>query len=538
MAIDFQQLLVLLNMEPRQGITQNVTNLPTFTLRFNVPLNENLVNTAAGLNSFIILTRMDTDESVAVTSGTIDNTRRVLTFQPAEALAAGVQYQVTLRKQLQTAQGRSMENDRIWTFTVSAAGVSKVTLREPGDATAYSTAPTLSWDGVYIPSGTVTYRVQLNDTFQFGLGTNLVWTTTVTTALSGGVQSTAIGTALTARAEYFWRVRAETASATGDWSDTRSFFLGDSLHVSPDTLQVYEPEDFFRLSDLLPLDGSTNLSSFPTIRATFTRAVSGLSITSGSFQFFKGPVDGRTDVATTQLTDGVFTILDNVVDYVPPGTITRNSRYTIKLTTDIQSASGDHLGQDITIYFTGPYTPVYGGILGTRTELGGFIDEISDDEVLFHMWRGSLHVNHLLATRVYRVRDNITLDELVDYVPPFTHWGMSRYVELYAAIALLEGYYYDLVSEAGRRTALAVFEHEVSVQLLAELREKIKDLKKELEELGARFLRELVLPRVGIKSQYWYPDPNYNPNARDWSYDPRPDFHTHDPQRNYRRKRF
>jgi hypothetical protein len=335
---------------------------------------------------------------------------------------------------------------------------------------------------------------------------------------------------LEARNEYYWRVRAETASTTGDWSDTYSFWLGDSISASPDTVQLYNPNLIFRLLDFTPDDGTPDLASFPTIRATFTDAVSSGTITSGTFQLFRSSVDGSTELGDpSQVVDVVYTILGNVVDLEPQGTIANNTRYTIVLKPAIESSGGLFLEAEQQFYFTGPYTPRYGGVVGVRASLGGFIRDIGDDEILFGLWRGSLQVNWMLATRIGRVRDRISITDLINYVPSKVTWGMLRYAELFCAIDLLESYYYDLTSEAGRRVALSTYEHEVSVELLRELRAKIDALKKELEKISATFFGGIVMPRVTGKSVFWNPDECVNPMARDYSYRQRPKFWSDNP---------
>src|SRR5579872_4996121 len=92
-------LLTLVNASPRQGVDLNISTLPTFVLEFNQPVNAALVNTAQGLNQYIILLRRDQDSgtSVPVTSGSVDPLGRTLTFQPAVSLTPGASYQITVR---------------------------------------------------------------------------------------------------------------------------------------------------------------------------------------------------------------------------------------------------------------------------------------------------------------------------------------------------------------------------------------------------------------------------------------------------------
>src|SRR5438046_610751 len=111
------QLLVAINLFPRTGIDTNISTLPIIGAEFNQPVNSNLVNTAAGLSQFVYLIRRDQEAvgNVPLTSGTVDDIGRTLTFQPTTPLSPGATYQVILKKELRSAQGRGMREDRTWT---------------------------------------------------------------------------------------------------------------------------------------------------------------------------------------------------------------------------------------------------------------------------------------------------------------------------------------------------------------------------------------------------------------------------------------
>lgn len=513
-------LLTLINASPRQGVDLNISTLPTFVLEFNQPVNANLVNTAQGLNQFIILLRRDQDggTSVPVTSGSVDPLGRTLTFQPAVSLTPGASYQITVRKELRSATGRGMQNDRTWTFTVDASFLPQIQLLSPGDLLGFPTPPTLTWLGV-AASGNITYRVEVDESFLFG--PPAMWSSAQTVGTSGGYLSANIGISLAQRTEFFWHVRAETASATGDWSETRSFFLGDAIHPSPDTQQLYDPAPFFRLTNFMPENGTTNQTSHPTILATFSQPIDPSTVTLATVQFFYGPVDGRTEIPVVQDLNAVYNVGGGQILIAPSVVVQPNQRYTVVLQPQIGSLSGNILNETFDYYYTSFYKPLYGGIIGVRSRLGGFVNTISDDEILFFLWRASMHVNELLATRVFRVRDRVSYDELVAYDPPFKTFGQYQYAELYAAVHILESFYFDILGDAGRRVALSTFEYEVQVTILNEVRERIKEMRKEMFWWGGRYLRETTLPRVGMKSQFWNPIREQNPLARDWSFHPR-----------------
>jgi hypothetical protein len=412
-----------------------------------------------------------------------------------------------------------MVSDFTWTFQVSSAALSRVSLLSPGDATAFSQAPSLIWQGVWIPSGVVHYDVQVDLDWKFHSLT--FWSTTLTVSGSGGVHSSNIGTSLSDRTAYYWRVRARTSPVTGDWSDVRSFFIGTQTQPSPDTELLFQPDLDFVVEEILPTIGTTHQVSFPTLQVTFTQKPSGASINEATFYLLEEPVDGRFGGASGRVVAATRAIAGRSIFMTPTESIKPNSRYTLFVTKSVLSTGGVYLASTVTTYFSSKYMPLYGGTIAVRAELGGFIDEISDDEIHFQMWRASLEVNELLYTRIHQVATTATLESILNYVPAAITYGMQRYAELTAAISLLDSEYYEILRDAGRERQLSVFSYRVTTDVLEELRERIKDLKKERDEVAIAYLLKVLTPRVVIKSQYWTPDTVW---MRDYSHKPRSEF--------------
>lgn len=513
--------LEVIRKEPQVGWNLNVGTLPDIKITFNIGIHSSILEDRF-LNQYVLLIRLDTKEAVPVTFKSWDPLHKVLIFNPSEPLVADVIYQVTLRKEFPSTENRHMIGDINWAFRVDAAPIGRVSLIDPADATAYVISPTLSWSGVGGPASgtTIYYLVQVHDNWQFGPPP--LWQTSFSSATSGGLFSASIGIPLTENTAYYWRVRAYTASLTGDWSDTRSFFIGSGSHASPDTQLVFDPSDFFELVELLPEDGTPHQLTWPLIRVTFSRPLSGASINDDTVQLWSLSADGRLTVPTAQVEGVTLAVSGNVLYVIPPGTPDKNTRYTLRLTTGIRSASGDVFTPETTTYFTGQYFPLYGGTISVRSELGGFINRIGDDEILFYLWRGSLQVNELMLTKVRRLRRYVTFNEIVNYVSPFGEtWGMVRYAELFAALQILESFYYVKAEEADRHVGISTYEYGVGAISLADIRKRIHEVKLEMEGVGATFLFAATVPRTVIKGAYWRSDGRF---ALDWSYQPRQRF--------------
>lgn len=499
------QYLSVFGFEPRLGWERQVGVQPEISVRFNQALDTSQVETDEALNTHVVLVRMDTDETFPVEYVSWNPTAKLLVFQPADELAAGAIYTVTLRDTFRGSSGRGLVKPVSWSFEVSAGQFTRPLLASPGDATAWSTLPTLEWVGASgsAVSGIVTYDVQVGDNWTFE---DLAWTTTLSVSGAGGLRSVAIGSSLTGNATYFWRVRGRTAAASGDWSETRAFWVGSSAQASPNTEQLYQPDLIFQVELIEPEEGATNLAEWPTIRATFSQEVSGASVGLDSFQLWATSVDGRAEVAAV-LVSGTYTVSADQVHFAPDGSIASNKRYTIRLLTTLRSTENELLPAVFESYFVGPYSPCYGGVIAVRAELGALVETVSDDEILFHLWRASLAVHEILYTQVYRVRIRATLAELISYQPPMgTTRGMLRFAEVSAAYTLLQTEYNSLLRKAGRRSALATFEREVKVELLAEIRHRLKELRDERGVIEATFFSKATTAQTGIKSQNWDPD--------------------------------
>lgn len=520
------QYLSILSVEPKIDQT-DVLQRPDLKVRFNMAVDTAYVSVDAELNKYVILVRQDTDQAVPVTYVGWDSLQKLLTFRPAADLDQGALYQVTLLKSLRNSQGRAMLQDRNWAFRVGDGDVGIPALLEPGDSTAFATAPALSWEGVVPdPVGPVTYELELAEDWEF---TTLLWSTSVTDNApeADETHSVAIGVSLTANRAYYWRLRAVLPGAEpllGAWSETRVFWLGTAATVSPDPALSYQAPPDFQLLSATPETGATQLADWPALSATFSLPLAPDTVTTGTVRLLALPVDGRMDVAEAALA-GTVEADGATLNFTPDpeAAIQPNTRYLFRITRDVKSTTGDSLFETLDVLFTGPFSPLYGALRGVRVELGGFVKQLPDEELLFHLWRSSLEVNNLLIrqlrrswTRAVNPLNQESLDEVIAYQAAKVTWGMTRWCELAAAVSLLESHYFDVLSEAGRQTILGPFAHKVEVELLEELRAAIKEKKRELDQLAAQFLAALVVPRTVIQGQYFDPT---SPLARDWSYD-------------------
>lgn len=455
--------LSITHVEPAVGWSEDVPTLPQITVRFNQPLRVDAVNTDTGINQYVILVRMDTDQPVPVTFTSWTGSSRTLAFTPAAELAPGATYQVTIRKEVPSSSGRSMTMDRTWAFQTGLTTLGQVALREPGDSTAFVQPPVLSWNPV--DAEDVTYEVQLSTDWQFGA--DPLWATEVTPENSGPI-SVEIGAVLNSQCAYYWRVRAVTAAVCGAWSDVRAFWIGDANQTEPSTIQSYHPESDFVVQDLFPDGLPGNLAEWPRLGAIFSQAIDPDSI---YVQLMVSPME--TDNWTSVEAEASLNEAGNVLTVTPSGEIAQNSRYQLLLGPGIRSYAGEYIAP-LTTAFLGPIQPFYGSVSEVRSLMRGVVVDYTDGEITRYLWHGSLDIHRLLRS-AYDLRLP-TLDDLVQYTPDNEFWHLHQYVNYYAAVEILQGYYQDVLADAGQRTDLGNVSIQVDTRVLEAIQARINYL--------------------------------------------------------------
>ncbi len=510
---DTQRYLAVVSVTPNLR-SESVSTLPTISIRTNIGIDTSQVASDEEFNKYVTLFRLDTDEAVQLTSVAWDATNKVITCVPDTPLASGKSYQFIVQRTLRSAEGRSMVGDRENTFTVDALDIGDPVPLAPGDNTAFSSPPTLMFAGSEGVTGIVSYDVELSKSFKF---TPVIWTTTVGATGAGGTFSVAIGEALDADTAYHWHIRVRTDTVTGSWSEVRSFYLGTTAHASQESVLSYQPEALFSLVTLVPEDETTHQTSWPVISAIFTTPPASGSVDSNTFTLFSTSVTGASGGALTRV-DAEVTQSGNTITLTPSGTILPNTRYVVTLKggpNGITSEDGETLPSDIKQTFSGKWTPLYGGITGIRARMGMASASFSDDDLLYYLWIASLNANETAITSYRTVWANdVTQEDLIKFTIPVETWGVGKYCELSAAVMALENHQFTVSQDAGKRGAVGAQEYEVNVKLLDELGKMIKQLKIDRDILGAQWLGKVVMPRMGVRSQYWNEDSYL---ARDWS---------------------
>jgi len=161
---------------------------------------------------------------------------------------------------------------------------------------------------------------------------------------------------------------------------------------------------------------------------------------------------------------------------------------------------GDPLAAEVSVYFTSKYAPLYGSLLSVRAFLGGLLAEAPDDKVNFQLHKASLDANYLLLRASYGT-SGIRPSQVRAYNASQTYELVS-YVELLAAIRLLEEYRFTLLTAADRSRVLQGYEDRVGAQILGQIEELLGGYRKQLQLLERALLQQagVPAPAVGVKS--------------------------------------
>jgi hypothetical protein len=475
----------------------NIGLRPNITVVFNQEMD----STQLSASSFdVYLTLIETQTDTAVPLQFVNFTGKILTVTPAVDLSPRTKYSVTVHSTLKSALGRPLGKELTWSFTTAQSALSVPTLLSPADGVSLVDVPAFYWSSVSY-SEPVTYRVQVASSFTFS-DSSIVGV--ITTSETSGV----LGAALNRRQTYYWRVRAEAGSVVSAWSDFRAFYLGEPERPFPDPVVIPEIEAPFHVVRITPEDGLTNLEAWPEIKLYLSDYVDPGTV-SGAVSMRYEPVDGARDLGSglVELSVSVDSyvsgaISGSVITVAPASGIEigRNTRYTLSVTRDLVSLSGDPLASEVSMYFTSKYVPLYGSLLGVRAFLGGLLADASDDKINFHIYRASLHANYLVLRFLYG-GSGITQSQVRSYQQNQTY-ELSSYVELYAAIKLLEEYRFTLLTAADRARSLQGYEDRVGAQILSEIETLLSGYKKDLYTLEMTLLGNLgvPVPAVGVKS--------------------------------------
>lgn len=222
-------------------------------------------------DSTVILRNLD---GSGVTADLVYNQRdRAIVMTPDQPLNAGNTYTLHVIGDLDSSNDESTGiKDLLGTpmvatytayFTVASSNLGVPLPLSPANQSTTVAIPTLVWSAV---ADAEFYRIQIADSPSF---VNTIWTSTaVELQIDPGVL-------LDPDATYYWRVRAEMTSLTGDWGPTYNFFYGSPVDIVPVI------DDPLLILGISPASTETNVKTTTAgITIRFNRAIDDATVTS------------------------------------------------------------------------------------------------------------------------------------------------------------------------------------------------------------------------------------------------------------------
>jgi hypothetical protein len=470
------------------------------TLDWSVDLDTSQVTDAATRANYFVLMEDSVSTVIPLNYVSYTPANKRLILAPSSSLKSNTRYRIIVKAGLLFTDSRRSSNTYNWTFTTATAVIPTTTLLSPGNQTIQPVFPTLNW-AVSSASGSVSYQVQIDTRFDFGsvayqTNTN---STSITPAGSFNDETT-----------YYWRVRAYTSSATGDWSDSWAYFYGREINSSASSRQNYADVDIFELTKMGFNDGKSNCQIWPTISFTFsTTPASTFTNNVSIFGYYLIP---RDDIAATYqpvTVNGSWSQSGNTITFTPSDSLINNIRYEVILSGDLTDVNGYRLVDTYTRYFTGPYNPYYCHLRTIRSKFLGSEQQIPDDLINYYIHEASLEAKarfygYLQVSNIAGILGDALKESIVRDSNNLNSYGVAKWVEHAATYNLLKAILFETTRQIGRTEKLGDGEVALSADFVKGIQESFKREEQELTYWEA-FLIPSATPLVVSKNSGWSP---------------------------------
>lgn len=430
---------------------------------------------------------------------------RRVEIQPAIDLDPNRIYRILIKSKLQSSDGRKSFNEYHWTFqTASGAVNNTLSLYAPPDSTVQVTPPTLSWSAVTFAGsasgGVVSYAIQVSNRFDFGTLDYSTLTTSVT-ALPNHTY--------TDNTTYYWRVRAHTVGATGNWSDVWSYYYGRITYSTPETRQFLPDPDPFGIKKLNFKSGVSNVSSYPVSSFTITFYSAPASDYASYVETTKKSVLPRNDDLDTYNEStwaGAWSQSGSTLTFIPSEAIANNTRYEIKFLPEMRNTVGYELAEEYSFWLTSRYAPFYVSSRVIRSRFLGAEQKVPDDLINFYIYQASLEANarYWGFTPMIDTAGDSLSEATVRDSANMESYGVLKWVEAAASYKILKAILFEHLRDIGRTERLGDSLVSLTKDFIAGIDKALELVAGELEE-WENFLTPSDIPTTVPKSYGWSP---------------------------------
>lgn len=469
---------------------------PNIEMQWSVDIDTAQFSDPSSLANIVRVINETTSEIVPLEYDSYSTRTKILKLAPTTDLDRGTLYSVYVDKEVLATTGRKSKQIFYWQFSTAEGALGSLSLLDPADSSVQITFPELIWMPA---SGSVSYIVQVDDRWDFG--------SPVYQATTSATSLIPIG-AFTDETTYYWRVRAYTDIASGAWSDTRQFYYGTPRNALAGTKQNWYGSDSFGLESTGWVNGLSNQSAFPTIRISFT------SNPETNYEQFisvwKRQQIPRNDSLTTfqeSIVAGSWTQSGSSITFTPSETIQSNTRYEIRILSDLINTEGTKLGIDYSLYFTSSYSPMYADVMAIRSRFLGAEQHIPDDLINYWIYKRSLEAQ--AKYYMYLQGQPVTLgnqppESLVRDSPRLTSYGVGKWVESAAVLSVLQAILNENLRLVDSERKLGDYTSRLGPGFLKAIEMAIKSAQEELD-YWEDFLTVEGQGRVAVRSSLWSP---------------------------------
>jgi hypothetical protein len=483
----------------RAGVTADLR--PDITVDWSTDLSTAQFSTASTRAQLFQLIQKDLGTIIETDYVSYTAANRRLVLRPSVDLERGKTFKAIFSDGVLSSDGRQSKNKYQWEFVTAATSVSAVLLVDPPDITIQSVFPTLYW-GASSATGSVSYDVQLDTRWDFG-----------SVAYSATTASTSITPAgsFSSEATYYWRVRAYTSTATGAWSDARSFYFGTVQVAHPTSSQTWLDSDPFGVAAIGFTDGLSNQSSHPSnLSITFTTTPAStyanyITVTA----YCQLPRNDSSASYNASAVSGSWSLSSRTITFTPADAIATNTRYEIKLAANLENTYGELLEEEYRYYWTGRYTPYYVNDRLIRSRFLSAETNLPDDLINYWIYQASLEANSRFYGFVqlpiyYTFAGDMLTESLVRDSVTLKSFGALKWTEAAATYMMLKAILNDELRNVGRSRKIGDYSESLSKDFLDAMKLAMEQAKEDLDRWDD-YLVPSGMPRSVSRSFDWSP---------------------------------
>jgi hypothetical protein len=462
----------------------DVSITPTIQAVFTYNIDPDSVDSTS-----VVLLDLSTNSVVSLNTPTVN--AGTVEVEPASALSTSTSYRVILKDDIKNIDGTPTGREYAWTFTTVASSLDQVVLSAPADqslvdSSGAGTAPTFEWNAV---SGADHYEIQVS---KVPTMTDVYWPPSWDRPSGTSVTPSV---AFDTDTQYYWRVRAvavpvPTATDYGDWSEVWSFYIGTEEAPHYEAQAFVHPEaNKFYVTAVSPIDGATD-QQVSSVTVRFNRDVDPTYVTDTYLSVARNHVSGLPRQDTIA---GSWSVSGREITWTPTSAMLESStayliynmEWVVTISRMLQDTSGNRLEDDVTLWFTTRYNPLYLNHVVVRQDLGGLSYDIPNDIINRMIHTASLEVNRMLipieTTLPGESTSHVDYTTVLANVPTTTYpYDVQNYVRAKTEWMILRRKRYEMLRFIDtRRTLGALTVVEADVRLLDEIGKMMKELEGE-----------------------------------------------------------